>query len=186
MQSFVDQIKKVKAEKLSALKQELADQERASLEQLEAEVVALRSELDRLRDSRQLQARSKAEFEANMKKRFAVESYKLELLHMLWQEVTEKHFADEKVLEAWLTDQVGSISGKSGTIEAGASYKMLEKLLKKASGTSKLTLKKSDSLATEPGFVFTADTYTLDARLSHYLSELFAAQQAHLYQVAFK
>lgn len=193
MQQLLQKLQTIKAEKLAAFKQELAEQETQALHELTTKVTQLRAEIERVKQATASQQASKGAFEAEITTRFALEAYKLELLRLFWADISKQHFSKKETVNAWITNQLEAVlaglqqdesNEVSGTIEAGASYDFL----KKSKLPKGLELVKSDAssqFGEDHGFVVTTATKIIDARLSTYLDELFSRNQADLYKVAF-
>lgn len=188
MTNLLARIKKIKQEKLAEYKKELAQQETQSLADLTTQVEALRSKISRLEKTASEQTRSKQEFALHMHTQFSLESYKQELLQMLWQEISKTFFEDKKQQESWLSEMVRSLPKQPGLIRAGASYTQVDKLVRSGQKTAKqeLKLQKDASLDSDLGFIFEGESITIDARLSTYLQTLFDEKKAALYKIAFE
>lgn len=187
MQQLLDHVKEIRKEKLAALKVQLEEQEKAALADLQAEVDHLQAEVERLRDATMQQAKSKKQFLEETAHRFAAESYKLELLQQIWQEVAESLLTKPDQAQTWLADQLNSLDGTEGEITVGASRDLLTKLIKKDKKlvAAKLKIKHNPQMK-EAGFIFEGKTKIIDARLSVFLNELFQKHRTKLYQAAFK
>ena len=193
MQQLLQKLQSIKKEKLTAFKPELAEQEAQELQELSTQVEQLRADIERQVKTAQIQKESKGAHQAEIDMRFALDSYKQELLRLFWKDITDQHFSKKDVHTSWVQNQLDAAldtlesdaESLNGVIEAGLSYDQL----KKAKLPKGITLKKSGAqsdVADEPGFVLTTDSKIIDARLSTYLEEQFTQNKSDLYQVAFK
>lgn len=191
MKHLLGHIKSIKEEKLSEFKAALELQEKEALLELETVYSQLQEEIARVKKTMQEQIVSKEAFQLQMTTHFSTESYKQELLDMLWQEVSQSYFEKKEAQEALLLKLIVLIPTSDGVIRAGASYSQLQQLLRADESARKLAgssfeLKKDASLDSEMGFVFEGEDVTVDARLSVVLQTLYQKNRSELYKVAFE
>ncbi len=187
MQQLLDHVKEIRREKITALKNQLEEQEQLALADLQSEVAHLRLEVDRLGESTAQQAKSKQQYQQETAVRFVTERYKLQLLEELWQDVADKYFAKTEHLKNWLAQQLEGLDVSAGEIFVGPSYNFLLQALKKNkkhSENKNLKVKKDDHIK-QAGFIYQGADKIIDARLSVYLEETFQNHKSELYASAF-